>query len=279
MHGCMETVFGDRERNQKMRAWIDRINVFMKYKDLLIQLVSRDIKLKYRRSFLGYLWSVLNPLFVMIIMTIVFSTMFSRNIENFPVYLFTGKMLFDFMSTSTNQAMTSVTGNAALLKKTYVPKYIFTLSKVTSCMVDLLFSFGALFIVMLATRAHIYWTFFLFPIVVIQIYIFCCGLGFFLAEFNVFFRDVQYIYQAIITAWMYLTPIFYPVESLPGSVAFIVKGLNPLYYYVAQFRDLVYYGCFPGPRVFWGGWLIAFVMLVLGVLMFKRKQDDFILYI
>jgi hypothetical protein len=275
----METVFGDRERKQKMRAWIDRINVFMKYKDLLIQLVSRDIKLKYRRSFLGYLWSVLNPLFVMIIMTIVFSTMFSRNIENFPVYLFTGKMLFDFMSTSTNQAMTSVTGNAALLKKTYVPKYIFTLSKVTSCMVDLLFSFGALFIVMLATRAHIYWTFFLFPIVVIQIYIFCCGLGFFLAEFNVFFRDVQYIYQAIITAWMYLTPIFYPVESLPGSVAFIVKGLNPLYYYVAQFRDLVYYGRFPGPRVFWGGWLIAFVMLVLGVLMFKRKQDDFILYI
>lgn len=255
-----------------MRAWIDRINVFMKYKDLLIQLVSRDIKLKYRRSFLGYLWSVLNPLFVMIIMTIVFSTMFSRNIENFPVYLFTGKMLFDFMSTSTNQAMTSVTGNAALLKKTYVPKYIFTLSKVTSCMVDLLFSFGALFIVMLATRAHIYWTFFLFPIVVIQIYIFCCGLGFFLAEFNVFFRDVQYIYQAIITAWMYLTPIFYPVESLPGSVAFIVKGLNPLYYYVAQFRDLVYYGRFPGPRVFWGGWLIAFVMHVLGVLMFKRKQ-------
>ena len=279
MHGCMETVFGDRERKQKMRAWSDRINVFMKYKDLLIQLVSRDIKLKYRRSFLGYLWSVLNPLFVMIIMTIVFSTMFSRNIENFPVYLFTGKMLFDFMSTSTNQAMTSVTGNAALLKKTYVPKYIFTLSKVTSCMVDLLFSFGALFIVMLATRAHIYWTFFLFPIVVIQIYIFCCGLGFFLAEFNVFFRDVQYIYQAIITAWMYLTPIFYPVESLPGSVAFIVKGLNPLYYYVAQFRDLVYYGRFPGPRVFWGGWLIAFVMLVLGVLMFKRKQDDFILYI
>ena len=81
-----------------MRAWIDRINVFMKYKDLLIQLVNRDIKLKYRRSFLGYLWSVLNPLFVMIIMTIVFSTMFSRNIENFPVYLFTGKMLFDFMS-------------------------------------------------------------------------------------------------------------------------------------------------------------------------------------
>ncbi len=262
-----------------MKLWVDRINTFMKYKDLLFQLVSRDIKLKYRRSFLGYLWSVLNPLFVMLIMTIVFSTMFSRNIQNFPVYLFTGKMLFDFLSTSTNQAMTSVTGNAALLKKTYVPKYIFTLSKVTSCMIDLLFSFGALLIVMLCTRATVYKTFWLFPLVVVQIYIFCCGLGFFLAEFNVFFRDVQYIYHAVITAWMYLTPIFYPVESLPENLSFVVKVLNPLYYYVAQFRDLVYYGQLPEPRVFFGGWILAFVMLAFGLLMFKRKQDDFILYI
>ena len=93
-----------------MKLWVDRINTFLKYKDLLFQLVSRDIKLKYRRSFLGYLWSVLNPLFVMIIMTIVFSTMFSRNIQNFPVYLFTGKMLFDFLSTSTKLSISYVSG-------------------------------------------------------------------------------------------------------------------------------------------------------------------------
>lgn len=262
-----------------MKLWIDRINTFLKYKDLLFQLVSRDIKLKYRRSFLGYLWSVLNPLFVMIIMTIVFSTMFSHRIENFPVYLFTGKMLFDFLSISTNQAMTSVTGNASLLKKTYVPKYIFTLSKVTSCMVDLLFSFGALLIVMLVTGAKVYWTFWLFPFVVLQIYVFCCGLGFFLAEFNVFFRDVQYIYHAVITAWMYLTPIFYPIEQLPDTVQFFIKGFNPVYYYVAQFRDLVYYGRIPGPRVLWGGCFMALLMFSFGIWMFKRKQDDFILYI
>lgn len=262
-----------------MQIWIKRFEIFYKYKDLLFQLVARDIKLKYRRSFLGYLWSVLNPLFVMVIMTIVFSTMFSNRIDNFPVYLFTGKMLFDFLSLSTNQAMMSVTGNASLLKKTYIPKYIFTLAKVTSCMVDLLFSFGALLIVMLITGAKIYWTFWLFPIVIIQIYIFCCGLGFFLAEFNVFFRDVQYIYHAIITAWMYLTPIFYPIEQLPDQVQFFIKGLNPIYYYVAQFRDLVYYGQIPGPRILWGGCLIAILMLFFGIWMFKRKQDDFILYI
>ena len=146
-------------------------------------------------------------------------------------------------------------------------------------MIDLVFSLGALLIVMLCTRATIYLTFWLFPLVIVQIYIFCCGLGFFLAEFNVFFRDVQYIYHAVITAWMYLTPIFYPVESLPASVSFVVKVLNPVYYYVAQFRDLVYYGHLPGPRIFFGGWILAFVMLAFGLLMFKRKQDEFILYI
>ena len=262
-----------------MNAWESRIETFWQYKDLMIQLVSRDLKLKYRRSVLGYLWSILNPLFVMIIMTIVFSTMFSRNIENFPVYLFTGKMLYDFLSTSTRQAMGSVVGNASLLKKTYVPKYIFTLSKVSSCMIDFVLSFGALIIVMLATGARFYWTFLLFPLVVVQLYIFCLGLGFFLAELNVFFRDIQYIYNAVMTAWMYMTPIFYPIEQLPYLLQLFIKGCNPLYYYVAQFRDLVYYGQFPGPRVFWGGWAIAFIMFAFGLLMFKRRQDRFILYI
>lgn len=262
-----------------MNVWKVRIKIFLKYKDLLYQLVSRDIKLKYRRSFLGYLWSVLNPLFVMVIMTIVFSTMFSRDIENFPVYLFTGKMLFDFTSVATRQAMQSITGNASLIKKTYIPKYIFTLSKVTSCMVDLVFSFGALLLVILATGTKITWTFLLTPVVIIQIYIFCCGLGFFLSTYNVFFRDIQYIYNAIMTAWMYLTPIFYPIESLPPMVMIGIKAINPLYYYIAQFRDLVYIGKIPGPRIFYGGWIIAFAMLSFGIFVFLKKQDKFILYI
>ena len=262
-----------------MNPWKYIISMFLKYKDLIVQLVGRDIKLKYRRSFLGYLWSILNPLFVMLVMTVVFSTMFSRNIDNFPVYLFTGKMLFDFLSTSTRQAMSSVVSNGALLKKTYVPKYIFTFSKVTSCMVDFVLSFGALLIVIIATRADLTWKFLLFPSVVIQIYIFCLGLGFLLAALNVFFRDIQYIYNAVTTAWMYLTPIFYPIDSLPHKLQILVKGLNPLYYYVAQFRDLVYYGQIPGPRVLWGGWAIAFIMLFIGLWAFKKKQDDFILFI
>ena len=109
-----------------------------------------------------------------------------------------------------------MTGNASLLKKTYIPKYIFTLSKVTSCLVDFVFSLGALLIVMIVTRSPFHVEMLLLPLIILQIYIYCCGLGFLLAQFHVFFRDIRYIYKAITTAWMYLTPIFYPLERLPG---------------------------------------------------------------
>lgn len=265
--------------NQFENKVILYIKEFWKYKDLLKQLVNRDIKLKYRRSFLGYIWSVLNPLLIMVVMTIVFSTMFSRNIDNFPVYLFCGQLLFNFMNTSTHQAIFSITGNGALLKKTYVPKYIFTVSKITSGMIDFVFSLGALVIVMLVTRARFTIYIALFPLVILQLYIFCIGLGMFLAQANVFFRDIQYIYNAVTTAWMYLTPIFYPIEALPNEVAWLVKHCNPMYFYVGQFRDLIYYGRFPGPTITLAGWITAICMLIIGIWSFSKTEDNFILYI
>lgn len=258
-----------------------RIRTFAKYSDLIRELVRRDLKLKYRRSVLGYLWSVLNPLLIMIVLTVVFSTMFNKNIENYPVYLLTGRMLYDFLKNSTTQGMKSVHGNAALLKKVYVPKYIFTFSKITSCLVDTVLSMGALIIVMLVTRAPFYWHFLLFPIVILQIYVFCIGLGFLLAVLNVFFRDIQYIYSAVTTAWLYLTPIIYPIEKLnsnPG-LQYAITHFNPLYYYVSEFRALVYYGRFPSLEMFIGGWIFAVAMLVIGVYFFQRCKDKFILYI
>lgn len=257
-----------------------RIKTLGKYKDLILELVRRDLKLKYRRSFLGYVWSVLNPLLIMIVLSIVFSTMFQKNIENYPVYLLTGRMLYDFLKASTNGGMKSVIHNGPLLKKVYVPKYIFTLAKITSCLVDTVLSMGALLIVMIITGAKFYWTLLLSPIVILELYVFCCGLGFFLAQLNVFFRDVQYIYSAVLTAWLYLTPIIYPLERLKNPI--LERGIsmfNPLYYYVIQFRSLIYYGELPSVQLFFGGWLIAFVMLVIGVYFFQRSKDKFILYI
>ncbi|MCC8065704.1 MAG: ABC transporter permease [Clostridiales bacterium] len=256
-----------------------RIKTLFKYKDLIVELVVRDLKLKYRRSFLGYAWTILQPLFLMLVLTIVFTNLLGKGIENYPVYLLSGRLMYDFFKVSTTSAMKSVTGNASLLRKVYVPKYIFTLSKVTSCMVDTVLSFGALFIVMVITGAKFYPTLLLIPVVVIQIYIFCCGLGFFLAQLNVFFRDMEHIYGALTTALFYLTPIIYTIDRLPLKIQLVIKAFNPLYYYVGQFRDIVYYGNLPGPRIFWGGWLIAFLMLTIGVWAFQRSKDRFILYI
>lgn len=262
-----------------MKLFWNRIEAFWHYKDLLKQLVVKDIKLKYRRSFLGYLWSILNPLLVMIVMAIVFSTMFSRNIKNYPVYLFCGQILFNYMNQSTHQALNSINGNAALLKKTYVPKYVFTFSKITSGLVDLFFSLGALIIVMIATGAHFSLYNLLFPLVFLQLYIFCIGLGLFLAQANVFFRDIQYIYNAVTTAWMYLTPIFYPIESLNGKVLWFVKHCNPMYFYVGQFRDIVYYNRMPGNTIIFAGCTAAFLMLIIGTKSFLKNQNNFIYYI
>lgn len=264
---------------QAQRNLSNYLQDFWKYRDLLKLLVVKNIKLKYRRSFLGYVWSILNPLLIMIVMTIVFSKMFSRNIENFPVYLFCGQLLFNFMSNSTHQAIFSITGNASLLKKTYVPKYIFTVAKVTSGLVDLVFSLGALVIVLIATRSRITWYALLFPFVLLQLYIFSIGLGLFLAQANVFFKDTQFIYNAVTTAWMYLTPIFYPIEALPEKVIWCIKHFNPMYFYVGQFRDLIYYGRMPGHLIILAGWGAALVMLLLGVWSFLRSKDKFILYI
>ena len=252
---------------------------FWRYRDLLRLLVTKNIKLKYRRSWLGYVWSILNPLLIMVVMSIVFSTMFSRNIDNFPVYLFCGQLLFNFMNTSTSQSIYSITSNASLLKKTYLPKYLFTVARITSCLIDLLFSLGALVIVLIVTQARITWCALLFPLVLLQLYVFCVGLGLFLAQANVYFKDTQFIYNAVTTAWMYLTPIFYPIEALGGQVQWMVKYLNPMYFYVGQFRDLVYANRLPGPVIVSAGCVAAVVMLCIGIWSFMRSKDNFILYI
>ena len=255
------------------------LHEFWKYRDLLKLLVSKNIKLKYRRSWLGYVWSILNPLLIMVVMTVVFSTMFKRNIENFPVYLFCGQLLFNFMNQTTHQALFSVTGNAALLKKTYVPKYMFTVARITSGLVDLLFSLGALVIVILVTKAKVTWYALLFPFVLLQLYVFCIGLGLFLAQAGVFFKDTEFIYNAVTTAWMYLSAIFYPVESLPDKVLWFVKHFNPMYFYIGQFRDLIYYGRMPGHLIILAGCGAAAAMLGIGMWSFLKSKDQFILYI
>lgn len=212
-------------------------------------------------------------------MVLVFSHMFRFDIENYPVYLIIGQTIFNFFSEATNKSMWAILGNAPLLKKVYVPKYVFTLSTVTSSCVNMLFSLGAMVIVFLICHVKLsYWMLFI-PIILIQVYIFSLGMGMFLSAATVFFRDIQYIWTAIMTAWMYVTPIFYPIQQLPEWLQRYIKHLNPLYSFIQQFRTIVLEGASPDPRLVLYGFVVAFIMLGLGTWVFFKSQDKFILYI
>lgn len=178
-----------------IRKFIDKFKRFYAFDELLKQLIIRDIKLKYRRSYLGYLWSILNPLVMMMVLVTVFSNLFSRfDIQNYPLYLISGQIIFGLMTEATNMSVGSIVGNATLIKKTYVPKYIFTVSKVGSSLVNTLFSLGALLIVMVITGANFSWVLLFIPFILLQVFIFSLGLGMFLSAAAVFFRDIQYLW-------------------------------------------------------------------------------------
>ena len=262
-----------------MKLLVLRWKGFYKYRNLFKQLVFRDIKLKYRRSILGYLWSVLNPLFVMLIMVIVFSSIFRSDVENFPLYLLSGQILFNYMNEATNGAIQSVMGAGGLLKKIYVPKYIFTVSKVTSTLITMILSLLALLIDAAATQAPVSWKYILIILPIAELYIFCLGLGLFLAQSAVFFRDIQYIYSVVLTGWMYLTPIFYPITMLPDTLRFVITRLNPMYYYIEQFRQIVMYGMLPNWKLMCYGLMIGAAAVVIGIYSFQNNQDKFILYV
>jgi len=251
---------------------------FRNYLPLMGELVKRDLKVKYRRSFLGYLWSLLNPLLMMCVMSFVFSTIFTSNIPNFPLYLICGQTLWNFFSESTSMAMFGIVHNSTLIKKVYVPKLIFPLSRVATSFVTMSFSLIAILIVMLFTRATLYWTVLLFWVPLLFLFVFCCGVGTVLSALAVYFRDVTHLYGVLTMAWMYATPVFYDAAILPDAVRNVLIW-NPMYYYLQFFRELILFGTVPG----WNVWAIcigcSFGVLLLGLAVFRKLQRQFILYI
>ena len=241
---------------------------FFKYYDLIIEMVSRDIKIKYKKSILGFAWSILNPLLMMLVMTVVFSTLFKSDIPNFPMYLLTGQVLFGFFSESTNMSMTSILGNAGLIKKVYIPKYIFPLSKVMFGFTNMLFSLVAVLIVGLITKTKFSISILLFPL----------GIGLILAVYAIFFRDLLHLYGILILIWTYLTPIFYPVSILPNYLQKTVI-FNPMYVFINNFREIVLYGKIPTLHSNILCLFYAFLSIGIGIVVFYKNQDKFIFYI
>jgi len=214
----------------------------------------------------------------MLVLTMVFSLLFSHEIPNFPVYLLSGQLIFNFFAESTNTAMGSITGNAGIIKKVYVPKYIFPVSRVLSSTVNVLFAFIAFMLVVIITRAPIHWTMLLIPIPIIYTLMFAMGVGMLLSSMAVFFRDITYIYGVMVTFLMFMTPIFYPVSILPDRVFHLIH-LNPMFHYVSYFRDLALNGVIPG---LWANIIclgFALAALCCGLYVTMSQQDKYILYL
>ncbi|AKG37867.1 ABC transporter [Paenibacillus durus ATCC 35681] len=254
------------------------IQNFLKYKELLKLLVIKELKIKYKRSVLGILWSVLNPLFIMLIITLVFQELFRFNIEYFAAYVITGQVLFTFFSDSTNLAMTSIFSSGQIIKKVYVPKYIFPLSKVTYSLVNMFFSLCAVLVVCLFTGVHIKWTIIFSFISIGYVFLFSVGLGLILCSVVVFFRDIEHFYGVLLTAWMYSTPIIYPMATMPDKYLFLLYS-NPMFYFITHFREGFLYGRIPSFELNLQCFNYAFATLIIGVYLFKKRQDKFILYI
>ena len=248
---------------------------------ILRQLVAKDFKLKYRRSALGVVWSVLNPLLMMIVMSVVFSTLMrfsSDSIPSYPLYIILGNITFQLMSDSTSQGMTSIIGASSLLKKVRINRWVFPVEKVLFAMVNFAFSFVAVILVMVVAGVAPTPCMMLLPLWHALVGIFCAGLSLFLSTASVFFRDVIHLWGVVLTAWTYATPLFYTQELLPPWML-EVELANPMYHYVNVVRDLVLYGRMPNPNAFLACAFFALFFLALGYVVFRKNEHKFILYI
>jgi len=254
-------------------------NNFKKYRFLLAELVKKDIKLKYRRSYLGILWTLLEPLLTMIVLTIVFSNLLGKGDESFPVYILTGRLLYSFFSNSTKAAMKAIRNNSAMIKKVYVPKYIYPLATVLSNYLIFLISLIMLIVVAIVLHVQPTWHIFSAIIPLFLLLILALGCGMILSTMAVFFRDLEYLWGVVLMLIMYTSAIFYKVSALKIGNKVWIFQCNPLYSIIVNFRDAVLYGKSLNLNALLISAAFSFGSLLIGMLLFYKNQDKFILNI
>jgi ABC-type polysaccharide/polyol phosphate export permease len=247
-----------------------------RYRFLLSQLVKRDFKIKYRGSFLGILWSVLNPLLNMIVLSIVFSQVF-RAVDNYKMFLLSGLTVFNYYSEASNNAINSIVVNFNLITKVYFPRFIIPLSKVISSAINLTISVIVFFILGAFLGIKMWWGIILIPFMLVFLVLFTSGISFILSTLQVFFRDAQHLYSVLLTIWMYSTPILYPIDIIPISLQPLFKA-NPLYIYIDFFRQITLDGILPSVNSFIYCIIWGIVTFIVGAYIFVKSQDKFIFY-
>lgn len=254
---------------------IDELREVIRYRSLIFQLVRRDVLTRYKRSVLGVAWTMLNPLGMMVVLTLAFSQIFRFDVPNYPVYVLSGLLVWNFFSQTTVAAMNSIVWGGSLLKRIYIPRSTFALSSIGTGMVNLFLAFVPLLLIMLVTGAPIHWTILFLPVPVVLLICFALGLGLIISAAAIYFPDVAEMYQIVLTAWMYLTPIIYPSTMLPDNLRFWLKLLNPMYRIVELFRMPIFDGRLPTWGEFWPAALVSVIFLAVGWFFFTKKSDEF----
>jgi len=273
-----ETVESTEQRLSGKDAWYPASK-----RDMFIvrQLVTKEFKLKYRRSVLGIAWSVLNPLLMMLVQVAVFTRFMIRadsSIPNFPIYLILGNTAWNLMSNGTSQGMLSIIDASGLLKKVKINRWVFPVEKVLFAVVNYFFSMIAVALVMVVFRwvpsIHLLYL----PLAVFYLAVFCVGLSMLLSSLAVFFRDVIHLWSVVLTAWTYLTPLFYSVEILPEWMK-TLERFNPMYLYITFIRRILLWRTDPGLMLHLGCIACSIVSLTIGYLVFRKNESRFILFI
>jgi ABC-2 type transport system permease protein len=273
---CAQTV--GLKRRGKTNVILLTMQIYRKYEFLIRQLISRDFKTKYKRSLLGIFWSFLNPLLTMAVQYIVFSTIFKSNTPYYAVYLLSGILMFGFFTEAVGQGIMSIVSNATLITKVYLPKYIYPISRVLSSTVNLGISLIPLLLTMLIMGLPLTKALFLVPFGILFLIIFSMGISLLLSTAMVFFRDTQFLWGIISMLWTYLTPIFYPENILPPQLWAILR-FNPMYQYIAFMRTIIISGRSPDPVTYIWCSISSLSVLLLGLWVFKKKQDRFVFYL
>jgi len=267
-----------KQRTGKVSYIVGALQAVQNYRFLIRQLVSRDFKTKYKRSVLGMFWSFLNPLLMMCVQYFIFSTLFESDIPNYAAYLLIGIVCFNFFSEVCNMSLFSILGNASLITKVYMPKYIYPLTRVISSGVNLAISLIPMLLVCVFTGVQFEKSAFLAIFFLLCLIIFSLGMALLLSAAMVFFRDTQFLWSVFSTVWMYATAIFYPESILPDEFRFVLN-VNPLYHFIKNIRVCILNGISPEPMVYIFCLMIALIMLAVGAVIFKKSQDRFVLYL
>jgi ABC-type polysaccharide/polyol phosphate export permease len=263
----------DYDSAQRKSPALEELLDIIRYRDLIYQLIRRDIVARYKRSVLGIMWTMLQPLGIMIVLTLVFSSLFGA--RGYPSYLLSGLIAWTFFAQTTTASIHQSVWGGALMRRINVPYTVFSVSSVGTGVVNLILSLVPLFLILLVTDRPITWAVLFLPIPIVFLTAFALGVGLMLSSLAVRFPDISEMYQIIVQAWMYLTPIMYPVTIIPETYRSWLLYLNPMYYLIAMFRTPIYEGTLPSIDIVLMGAVVSFLTLLVGWVYFSHQADKF----